>query len=99
VIFDRVLAPARVAAIRGALLPHRRDGELPFDARCVRDSVELLFEALRLERLYCEPNAFNTAPNRTLQKAGFKCLKTHRTVSGPLNYHQAVTRCVVERPR
>ena len=64
---------------------------------CVRRSVDLYFERLKLKRLFCEPNAFNVAPNRTLQKAGFKYLKTHRTVPGPLNYHQAVTRWVIER--
>jgi RimJ/RimL family protein N-acetyltransferase len=64
---------------------------------CVRRSVDLYFERLKLKRLFCEPNAFNIAPNRTLQKAGFKYLKTHMTVPGPLNYHQAVTRWVIER--
>jgi hypothetical protein len=52
---------------------------------------------LKLKRLFCEPYAFNVAPNRTLQKTGFKYLKTYMTVPGPLNYHQAVTRWVVER--
>jgi len=64
---------------------------------CVRRSADIYFERLRLKRLFCEPNAFNVAPNRTLQKAGFKYLKTHMTVPGPLNYHQAVTRWVMER--
>jgi RimJ/RimL family protein N-acetyltransferase len=64
---------------------------------CVRRSVDLYFERPKLKRLFCEPNAFNVAPNRTLQKAGFKYLKTHMTVPGPLNYHQAVTRWVIER--
>jgi RimJ/RimL family protein N-acetyltransferase len=64
---------------------------------CVRRSVDIYFERLRLKRLFCEPNAFNVAPNRTLQKAGFKYLKTHMTVPGPLNTHQAVTRWVIER--
>jgi RimJ/RimL family protein N-acetyltransferase len=66
-------------------------------AECVRQSVDIYFETLRLKRLFCEPNAFNVAPNRTLQKAGFKYLKTHMTVPGPLNYHQAVTCWLVER--
>jgi RimJ/RimL family protein N-acetyltransferase len=60
-------------------------------------AVDIYFERLKLKRLFCEPNAFNIAPNRTLQKAGFKYLKTHMTVPGPLNYHQAVTRWVIER--
>jgi RimJ/RimL family protein N-acetyltransferase len=64
---------------------------------CVRRSVDIYFEQLKLKRLFCEPNAFNVAPNRTLQKAGFKYLKTHMTVPGPLNFHQAVTRWVIER--
>jgi RimJ/RimL family protein N-acetyltransferase len=64
---------------------------------CVRRSVDFYFETLKLQRLYCEPNSFNTAPNRALQKAGFRYGKTHMTVPGPLNFHQAVTRWVVER--
>jgi RimJ/RimL family protein N-acetyltransferase len=66
-------------------------------AACVRLTVELYFERLKLKRLFCEPNAFNVAPNRTLQKAGFKYLKTHMTVPGPLNFHQAVNRWLIER--
>ena len=65
--------------------------------KCVRDSVDLYFTTLRLKQLFCEPNAFNVAPNRTLQKAGFRYVKTHMTVPGPLNFHQAVTRWVIER--
>jgi RimJ/RimL family protein N-acetyltransferase len=66
-------------------------------AQCVRKSVEIYFDTLKLKRLYCEPNAFNVAPNRTLQKAGFKYVKTHMTVPGPLNFHQAVNQWVIER--
>ena len=47
---------------------------------CVRQSVDIYFETLKLRRLYCEPNAFNAAPNRALQKAGFRYVKTHMTV-------------------
>jgi len=66
-------------------------------AECVRRTADLYFERLKLKRLFCEPNAFNVAPNRALQKAGFKYLKTHMTVPGPLNFHQAVTRWVMEK--
>ena len=66
-------------------------------AECVRRSVDLYFDRLKLKRLFCEPHAFNVAPNRTLQKAGFNDLQTHMTVPGPLNFHQAVTRWVIER--
>ena len=64
---------------------------------CVRQTVELYFQRLELKQLYCEPNAFNTAPNRALQKAGFKYVKTHMTVPGPLNFHQAVNRWMIDR--
>lgn len=66
-------------------------------AACVRRSVEIYFDTLQLKRLFCEPNAFNTAPNRTLQKAGFKYLKTYMTVPGAINFRQPVTRWVIER--
>jgi RimJ/RimL family protein N-acetyltransferase len=63
---------------------------------CLRQTARLYFEKLRLRRLFCEPNAFNVAPNRTLQKAGFTYVKTYMTVPGPLNFHQAVTRWVLD---
>jgi RimJ/RimL family protein N-acetyltransferase len=66
-------------------------------AVCVEETVKIYFDVLKLERLFCEPNAYNTAPNRTLQKAGFKYLKTHKTVPNPLNFHQTVNRWVIER--
>ena len=65
---------------------------------CVRASVEIYFKLLKLERLYCEPNAFNAAPNRTLQKAGFRYVKPHTTVPGPLNFPQAVTQWAHDKP-
>jgi RimJ/RimL family protein N-acetyltransferase len=64
---------------------------------CVSRTARLYLEALALERLFCEPNAFNVAPNRTLQRAGFRYVKTYETIPGPLNVPQAVTRWVLER--
>jgi RimJ/RimL family protein N-acetyltransferase len=64
---------------------------------CVKQTVELYFQTLKLKQLFCEPHAFNEAPNRTLQKAGFKYVKTHMTVPGPLNFHQAVNCWMIER--
>ena len=74
--------------------PLRKQG---IGAECVRRTVELYFHALQLKQLFCEPNAFNVAPNRTLQKAGFTYVKTHMTVPGPLNFHQAVNRWMIDR--
>ena len=64
---------------------------------CVKETAKIYFSSLKLQRLFCEPNAFNIAPNRTLQNAGFKYLKSHNTVPSPINYHQAVTRWVLEK--
>jgi RimJ/RimL family protein N-acetyltransferase len=66
-------------------------------ARFVRISAGHYFRALELERLFCEPNAFNVAPNRTLQRAGFRYLFTHEAQPGPMNFFQATTRWVLER--
>jgi RimJ/RimL family protein N-acetyltransferase len=67
--------------------------------RCVQLSAAIYFETFTLRRLFCEPNAFNVGPNRTLQKAGFSYVKTHLTVPGLLNYHQPVTQWVLmQRP-
>jgi RimJ/RimL family protein N-acetyltransferase len=76
--------------------PQRRRSGI--GAACVRETVELYFNELALRFLFCEPNAFNVAPNRTLQSVGFRYVKTYKTVPGPLNYHQAVTRWVLEGP-
>jgi RimJ/RimL family protein N-acetyltransferase len=66
-------------------------------APCVKQSVEIYFERFRLKRLFCEPNALNVAPNRTLAKAGFTYVKTYMTVPGPINVHQPVTQWLIER--
>ncbi len=64
----------------------------------VKKSAEYYFGVLQLERLFCEPNAFNVAPNRTLQRAGFRYLFTHESQPGPINFFQATTRWVLDRP-
>jgi hypothetical protein len=40
--------------------------------------------------LYCEPYALNPAPNKTLEKLGFKFLKTYTTIPGWINFEQEV---------
>jgi RimJ/RimL family protein N-acetyltransferase len=63
----------------------------------VRQTAKIYFETLKIKRLFCEPYALNVAPNRTLQVAGFKYIKTHETVPGPMNFHQPVTRWMIQR--
>lgn len=68
-----------------------------FGVDLVKQSVDIYFRALQLRQLFCEPNAFNIGPNRTLQRAGVTYIKTYKTVPGPLNFHQAVTRWMIDR--
>jgi RimJ/RimL family protein N-acetyltransferase len=71
----------------------RRSG---YGASLVRETARIYFRLLQIRQLYCEPYALNVAPNRTLQKAGFKYIKTHAVVPGPLNFHQLVNRWLLE---
>ncbi|HTU30594.1 MAG TPA: GNAT family protein [Solirubrobacteraceae bacterium] len=57
-----------------------------------------LFKALALRRLYCQPNAFNVAPNRTLQRAGFRYEFTRELAPRPTDFPQPLTRWVLEAP-
>jgi RimJ/RimL family protein N-acetyltransferase len=75
--------------------PERRHG---LGTEFVKKSADLYFRVFNLNRLFCEPNALNVAPNRTLQRAGFTYLFSHETVPGPLNFRQTTTRWVLERP-
>jgi len=78
------------------LSPTQRNSGL--GAEFVKESAQIYFQVLELERLFSEPNAFNVAPNRTLQRAGFRYLFTHETTPGPLNFLQTATRWVLARP-
>ena len=71
----------------------RRSG---YGASFVRETVKIYFSKLNIQQLYCEPYALNAAPNRTLQKAGFKYIKTYETTAGPLNFLQPVNRWLLE---
>lgn len=63
----------------------------------VRRSARMYFEVLELDRLFCQPNAFNLAPNRTLQRAGFRYLHTYETTPSAMNFYQPVTLWVLHR--
>jgi len=63
----------------------------------VRLSAQAYFESLEPQRLFCEPNAFNVAPNRTLQRAGFRYLFTHEAQPSSINFLQSTTRWVLDR--
>lgn len=68
-------------------------------AEFVKESASYYFHVLELERLFCEPNAYNVAPNRTLQRAGFHYLFTHQNKPGPVNFFQSTTRWVMDKEK
>ena len=72
----------------------RRSG---LGAAFVKLTAAAYFGVLELQRLYCQPNAFNVAPNRTLQRAGFRYVFTQPNVTpSAINFPQPVTRWVLE---
>jgi RimJ/RimL family protein N-acetyltransferase len=58
----------------------------------VRKSADFFFERFRLKKLVCEPWAENSAPNRVLEKLGFKLVGRYRTVPGTIAFEQEVNR-------
>jgi RimJ/RimL family protein N-acetyltransferase len=70
-----------------------------FGPLLVRDSVALFFAAFQLKRLFCQPHAYNVAPHRALQRAGFEYLETRETTPGWMNFHQPVTRWQLTKDR
>jgi RimJ/RimL family protein N-acetyltransferase len=62
----------------------------------VRLSAARFVELFALRRLLSEPNAFNVAPHRALQRAGFRYVLTHVTTPGAFNPPQPVTRWVLD---
>jgi RimJ/RimL family protein N-acetyltransferase len=62
-----------------------------------RQSISFYFERFRLALVVVEPHADNPAPNRVLQKLGFRLVRRYHTVPGPINVEQDVNRYEVDR--
>ena len=62
----------------------------------VRKTAKVHFDTLQIKRLFCEPYALNVAPNR---RAGgsLHIRQDARDSAGPMNFHQPVTRWMIER--
>jgi len=60
-------------------------------------SLPYYFENLNLKKLYCEPYSLNQAPNKTLEKIGFKFLKQYKTIPGASNFEQLVSQWKLTR--
>jgi len=54
----------------------------------IRESIKIYFEMFKLLKLYSQPYALNPAPNRTLQRVGFKYVKTFETIPSWINFPQ-----------
>lgn len=60
-------------------------------------AIPTFFQVFGLKKLYCEPYALNPAPNKTLARLGFECVKKHETTPGVFNFHQPVNRWCLTR--
>lgn len=58
----------------------------------VKRSAQTFIEKFQLKRLFCEPWAQNTAPNRTLLKAGFRFVGRYHTIPSVISGPQEVNR-------
>jgi RimJ/RimL family protein N-acetyltransferase len=65
--------------------------------KLVRLTARHYFAVLELKRLFCQPNALNEAPNRALQAAGFRYVRSHEVAPTPINPPQLTTLWVLER--
>lgn len=65
----------------------------------LRLTVPYYFDTFKLQNLFCEPAASNTAPNKTLENLGFDFVKSYDTVPGWINSYQTVNRWVLTREK
>ncbi len=65
----------------------------------IKLTLPWFFEKYKLKKLYCEPYALNTAPNKTLQNAGFEFVKEYITTPGWINFEQPVKLWVMSYER
>lgn len=61
-----------------------------FGSELVKMSLPYFFRNMKLRRIYCEPYALNTGPNRLLEKAGFTFVKEYITTPGAITFEQPV---------
>ena len=61
-----------------------------YGIRLIHLTLPYFFENYQLKTLYCEPYALNPAPNRTLERAGFRPVKEYVTTPGWINFEQPV---------
>lgn len=63
----------------------------------VKMTIPYFFKNIQLQTLYCEPYAYNEAPNKTLQKLGFELVQQHKTIPGWICFEQEVNLWKLEK--
>ena len=58
-------------------------------------SMKMMFEKLNLKRIICQPYAENPAPNKAVEKVGFKFDRSYTCVPGGHCFEQKVKRWVL----
>jgi RimJ/RimL family protein N-acetyltransferase len=58
-------------------------------------SLSWYFKSFGFERVFCEPNAQNEAPNRALAKAGFQFVKAYEAEPGLITFPQVLNQWVM----
>jgi len=61
-----------------------------YGIRFVKLAIPYFFKNMQLKKLYCEPYALNPAPNKAMEKLGFRFVDTYVTTPGWLNFEQQV---------
>lgn len=61
----------------------------------LQKSIPFYFKIFELEKLYCEPNAKDTGPNRVLEKLGFEFIKQSEKTPNWITFHQKVNEYVL----
>ncbi len=61
-------------------------------AELVKLCLPWFFKNMQLKRLFCEPYALNPAPNKTLERVGFRFVLEYIGIPGSLSFEQPVSR-------
>lgn len=78
---------------------HKYTRQQGVGAEFLKLTLPYYFDNFQLQNLFCEPSAFNAAPNKTLEKLGFDFVKSYDTIPGWLNSYQKVNRWVLTKEK
>ena len=73
---------------------YRKSG---YGTELIKLTLPYFFNNMHLQKIYCQPYALNGAPNKTLDKAGFKFVKEYITTPGSITFEQPVNLWEIEK--